>query len=528
MSPVLPLLALLALSCSPDAGQVHSLAFGGDLFLGRGLNPHLHRDPQAVLRGLEPLLSSAEIAVVNAEGVIAAGGAFADKGEPRPYTFRAVPAAFEMLEAAGVDLLLLGNNHSGDYGPDALLEMRDRALLAGIDVAGGGQDLAEARTPSYHQLGDLVVAVVGVDLTGTRRYRAKADRPGSLVFQIDQPQQRAQALRSLEAIAGEAREHAQVLLLAPHWGPAFLEAPAPEIRALARELIDAGYDGILGHGSHRFQGAELVDGKPVLYDAGNLAPDFPGAGPNHQGLLYTLRFDRRGVVEVQAHPVHAAGADTRVAEGREASDILQAWAARSEALGSSVELDAHAGRLICEPGVQRGPRGSPEPPARALPAALRAAPPRLILEALPPTALPAAVRFDNGVELLGYELLLDRLRRPKAGQVVTLYLRDETPGPGDPKILLEARKGRERERSDHLPGDWQLPLAQWPPGAIVRDQSLMRLVWEPEGTVEFWAGLEGVGVEASDLPVDGAMVLLGQAPYADQAPRIFELYRPPP
>jgi poly-gamma-glutamate capsule biosynthesis protein CapA/YwtB (metallophosphatase superfamily) len=484
---VLPLLALLALSCSPDAGQVHSLAFGGDLFLGRGLNPHLHRDPQAVLRGLEPLLSSAEIAVVNAEGVIAAGGAFADKGEPRPYTFRAVPAAFEMLEAAGVDLLLLGNNHSGDYGPDALLEMRDRALLAGIDVAGGGQDLAEARTPSYHQLGDLVVAVVGVDLTGTRRYRAKADRPGSLVFQIDQPQ------RSLEAIAGEAREHAQVLLLAPHWGPAFLEAPAPEIRALARELIDAGYDGILGHGSHRFQGAELVDGKPVLYDAGNLVPDFPGAGPNHQGLLYTLRFDRRGVVEVQAHPVHAAGADTRVAEGREASDILQAWAARSEALGSSVELDAHAGRLICEPGVQRGPRGSPEPPARALPAALRAAPPRLILEALPPTALPAAVRFDNGVELLGYELLLDRLRRPKAGQVVTLYLRD-----------------------------------QWPPGAIVRDQSLMRLVWEPEGTVEFWAGLEGVGVEASDLPVDGAMVLLGQAPYADQAPRIFELYRPPP
>jgi hypothetical protein len=520
-----PLLALALCACGD--GEVHTLAFGGDLFLGRGNNRVLWEAPDDLLDGLAPTLRGADLAVVNAEGVIAAGGAFADKGEPRPYTFRAIPAAVDALAGAGVDVLLVGNNHSGDYGPQALLEMRDRALGAGMVVAGGGEDADEASTPAYHQLGDMVVAVVGVDLTGTLPYRAREDRPGILVFDVTQAKGRAKALRSLERIADQAREHAHVVLLAPHWGPAFLEEPDPEIRTLAIELIEAGYDGILGHGSHRFQGAELIDGKPVLYDAGNLVTDFSGGGPNHQGLLYLLELDRRGVLGLRVLPVHAASAETGLAEGREAEAILAAWAERSQALGAPAEHGAGEGRLSCEPGGRHGPWGSPEPPHRAVPESPRLAPERRLPGAVPASAQPASVRFSNGVELVGYELLMDRLRRPKAGQVVTLYLQAAGPASGEPEVVLEARLGDQRLREQHLPGDWQLPARRWPTGSPVRDQTLLRLTWEPEGTVQFWAGLAGAAIERSDLPVDGDLVLLGEASYTDDAPRIFQRYRPP-
>jgi poly-gamma-glutamate capsule biosynthesis protein CapA/YwtB (metallophosphatase superfamily) len=522
------LLALALCACGQGVGEkTHSLAFGGDLFLGRRNNQALWEEPGDLLDGLAPVLQEADLAVVNAEGVIAAGGAFADKGEPRPYTFRAIPAAVDALAGAGVDVLLLGNNHSGDYGPQALLEMRDRVLLAGMDVAGGGRDAAEARTPAYRRLGDVVVAVVGVDLTGTLPYRARVDRPGTLCFRVDQPEGRAKALRSLGRIATEARKHAHVVLLAPHWGPAFIEAPDPSVRELARELIDAGYDGILGHGSHRIQGAELIDGRPVLYDAGNLVTDYPGQGAGHHALLYVLELDRRGVHGVKVHPVHSAGAGTRLAEAPEAEHILTAWAERSRALGSTVVGDDSQGWMDCEPGGRRGPWGTPEPPVRSVPEAPRLAPTHRLPEVLPASARPVAVRFSNGVELVGHELLMDRLRRPKAGQVITLYLRSEQPVPGDPLVRLEARRGGERRAERHQPGDWQLPTSRWEAGALVRDQVLMRLDWEPEGTVQFWAGLEDAEVVDSDLVVDGDMVLLGEAPYEDEAPRIFDLYRPP-
>lgn len=496
------------MSCASPALPVHTIAFAGDTFAGREINFFLYdpADRARILAEVTPILSGADVAILNVEGVISQGGEWADKGESRPPLYRAHPLMMQLLVDAGVDVFTAGNNHAGDYGPDALREMLDHARRAGIDYAGAGHDLRDASTPAYRVVGDTIVAFVGADLTDTSAYAATAEEPGSL------PIAPARAEEVLAPILAEARRHAHVVLLSPHWGPNMATEPTAETRKLAKTLIGLGFDGILGHSAHVLHGVEIIDGKPVLYDAGNFAAGHDGRGDQADALLYELAFTRAGITEVRAHPVDLPKG--HVALGGPAT--LQRWVERSKALGTDV-VD---GVIRCDPGAIEGPDGTPAPPVRPVPEAVREAPRDWIVDALPSDVIPADVTWD-GVRLLGYRLLADRLRIPKASQVIDLYLTAEKPPPKGTVVYLEGRGEKATDRNVHLPGDWMLPGDAWPPGAIVHDRTLFPLYGKPEGTVTFF-----VRVQKGSRSV-GELLSLGTATYDKAAPRIFDLLKKP-
>ena len=523
-------LAALIACGEPAPLPEHTLAFGGDVLLGRQLNLVLHDedDHDAVLGDIARLLSEADLALVNAEGVIAGGGAFADKGEPRPPMYRAHPAALDLLAHAGVDLLATGNNHSGDYGPDALREMLQRVLLAGMDYAGAGLGPADARRAAYRRVDDTVVAVVGADLTIAGRYGAKKGVPGIFHLPGLKPQKLDKVVAGLEKALDAAREHAHVVLLSPHWGDNFEGEPKPHIRTLAKRLIGAGYDGILGHSAHQVQGLEVIDGKPVLYDAGNLLVDYGGTDASHRSLLFTLSFTRAGVTGLEAVPLELSRNRTVRADGELASRILDDFTALSATLGTTVTVADGVGSARFEPGGVTKPTGTVGAVKRPVPGELQLADANLVVDEVPGWATAADVRWPGGVSLHGFHLLLDELPVPKAGQIISLWFRGEGELP-DVRVRLEARVedgGRGVRRAWHLPGDWLLPSSEWPDEGFVHDRSLMRLTLEPEGTVGFWLALEldgkTVTPERADLELDSrGYVKLGAAPYVEGAPRLF-------
>ncbi len=510
---------LWLLACtSPDAPApldlpVHHLTFGGDTIVGENLNLALADEDvrAAMFVDVAGLLRDADVTLLNSEGVISGGGRIADKGEARPHLYRARPAMMGVLAAAGVDVLAGANNHSGDYGPDALREHLDLARVAGLDYAGVGHDLADARTPAYRKVGDTVLAIIGADLTDTALFAARPDRPGSLALPL------ARAVDELAPLVAEARKHAQVVLLTPHWGDNGKTAPTEALRDAGRALIGVGFDGILGHSAHVPQGVELVDGKPIVYDAGNFLAGHSGTGDQGSAVLYDVAFTRAGVVSVRAVPIAMRAA--RVGSGTAAD--LATWQERTRALGTPVDGDA----VSCDPGGVLGPEGTPDPPARPVPAAVREAPRDAIVDALPEGVTPAAVRWENGVSLVGYHLVAKDLRVPKAGQVFDLYFRAEGPVSANLMVSLEGR-GNVLDREDHTPGDWMLPGDEWPPGALIHDRSLMRLLGDPTGAVRFALNLRDgrtlVKVATSDLPLERG-VILGEASYVPGAPRLFEL-----
>src|SRR5579884_1191549 len=119
------------------------LVFVGDVMLGRLVNARLAACPPEYPWGdTLPLLHAADAVFINLECVLS------DRGEPWPgkvFTFRSDARNVAVLSAARVTAASLANNHSLDYGPDALLDclavLRERRILA----AGAGASLEAAR-----------------------------------------------------------------------------------------------------------------------------------------------------------------------------------------------------------------------------------------------------------------------------------------------------------------------------------------------------------------------------------------------
>lgn len=504
----------------------HTLAFGGDVTLGRNLNLFLHTGDTERMLGDLPWLSAADITLVNAEGVIATGGRFYDKGESRPYTYRVHPKALDMLHEAGVDVLAVGNNHANDYGPSALTEMLDRVLAKGMTYTGGGYDAQDARRPAYVAVGDTVVAFVGADLTYGQPHEATGQLAGTLWLPGMQPKKQDRVVSVLTKVLAEARKHADVVLFTPHWGDNFETAPSEHTRRLARRLIDAGYDGILGHSSHLLQGIELIDGKPVIYDAGNLLSDYLPSAEHARTGVFVLTFTKAGVTGIVVHPAFQLAGRTGPVSERSREASLRTIIERSRALGTElVDAGTHV-ELVLDPGKMHPRPSQGPPPRRRAPDAIREAAHPVFVDALPDSATKAEVVWENGVRLLGYEVLMDELRIPKAGNVVTLYMQSTKDLGAGVMIGLEADYEHGHvDSQDHMPGDWLIPSQDWPQDKILRDETLVRLTGKPEGKVTMSISLKrghiDFAIEESSLPTKGNRVIIAITPYTKEAERLW-------
>ncbi len=504
---------------APISPSSHSLAFGGDIFLGRGLNVALFDDKARddIFGDVAPIMRRADLALVNGEGVIARGGYLFNKGEPRPFMFRAHPKAVGVLKGAGVDVVNVANNHACDYGSGALLEMLHRLRKAGIDTTGGGAHIGEARAASFHTLDGTVVAIVGADFTRQGACGAQSQRPGILTYP---PEAEERIVSDLSVILKRSRRYAHLVFLTPHWGLNGATAPTAEIRRLARRLIGLGFDGILGHSAHRFQGVELIGGKPVIYDAGNLLDDLGGS----RAFLWTVNFTAVGVTGLEGRPLELSPHRTQLARKEAGARALETLRKRSEALGTKIVVKGGTARVLCT--AKRPVEAKPRAPARPVPVKIQEAPNDFVRERLPRDVTRTEVAYANGITLVGYKLFTDGLFVPKAAQVVELFFKTDRPLSGDLRVHLEAvkRDGKGRDVDRHIPGDWLMPVNTWPVGKIITDRKLFRLVLRPEGAVDFTMALfhkTFLVPIRSKLPLEGPRVHLGTAAYSKSAPRIY-------
>ena len=164
-----------------------TVAWGGDVNLGRRFHyRHCEGKVSAGMGGLTPL-QNADIGIVNLECVVATSGVPGlDKGERASYYYRARPEMLQALLDGGVDIVATANNHSGDYGPEALLEQAQWLDAAGIGSVGTGANLQSALRPVIRRVGDLGIAVFSIDATQSS-FAATGDTPGHAYFSLDNP-----------------------------------------------------------------------------------------------------------------------------------------------------------------------------------------------------------------------------------------------------------------------------------------------------------------------------------------------------
>ncbi len=332
---------------TPQAGRERiTLAFGGDVMLGRMVNSAILRQgPRYVWGDVLPLMQDADLALVNLECTIAESGEPFEP--PRVFYFRAHPSAVEVLTLAGVDYVSLANNHALDFQAPALLETIRHLDEHGIAHAGAGADLAEASQPAMLEAGGVKVGVAAF-ADHFREYAATEEAPGTHVITISTEEQYFGEVR--ESIQAVREAGADLVVFSIHWGPNMWQAPSSEFVAFAHAVMDAGADIFHGHSAHLFQGIEIYNGKPILYDTGGLIDDYY-VDPqlrNDQQLLFLLTATSQGVERIELIPLLISHMQVNRATGDDFDEIAKRMRSLSAEMGTEIEQEGD--RLVIEVG----------------------------------------------------------------------------------------------------------------------------------------------------------------------------------
>jgi poly-gamma-glutamate capsule biosynthesis protein CapA/YwtB (metallophosphatase superfamily) len=284
--------------------QPITIAFGGDVH-GAGVIDSVLRRGANPLASVAPLLTAADIAVVNLETVVGSVGVPLDKA----YVFRARPELLTSLVNAGVDVVSTGNNHSADYGREGLAETLHQIESAGLGQMGTGPDAQHAYEPVVVDVRGTKVAFVGIARVGPPAgFQATADRPGA----TDGHDEKA----TLAAVHA-ARALAPIVVVFIHWGIELAPCPEPDEQRLATRMLEAGATAVIGAHPHVLQGIAEGSGKLVAYSLGNFVFYATRPEARRTGVL-TVSFSPEGMVVGQrfdparldgGRPVLLEGAD---------------------------------------------------------------------------------------------------------------------------------------------------------------------------------------------------------------------------
>ncbi len=269
-----------------ESTRTWTLLAGGDVLMER--SERLGLDPFA---SITPPLGSADLSVVNVEMAIS------DRGAPRDktYVFRAPPPAAARIAAGGVRVGSLANNHAMDYGPDALADTIDLLEGAGVATVGAGRDIDEAyRYRVLTTRGGVSVAFVGASLIVPSGFAAGPTTPGIASAHS------ADLARVLDAVRAAAVA-ADAVVVAVHWGIERNPCTNEAQRSLARQLLDAGADAIIGHHPHVLQPVVFTGDKLVAFSLGNFIWEPRQNMTGETGVLQ-VDFDGDRVVGWTFHP----------------------------------------------------------------------------------------------------------------------------------------------------------------------------------------------------------------------------------
>jgi poly-gamma-glutamate synthesis protein (capsule biosynthesis protein) len=244
-----------------------------------------------------------------------------------------------------------------------------------------GYGFDEAAATDAVHLPDRNILGVGTEDPAARFVRGTSFERHSRMFRPDLE-------RNLHSV-DEARRMADWVIFSihNHEGAATDDEPSDHVRELARAVIDAGADVVVGHGPHRDRGIEIYRDRPILYSLGNfimqndtvarlpqdamvlrglghenVAADFydaraaargePVLGPSWWSMVPVVGFEAGKLREITLHPVELGFGLSRaqmgrpmLAEGELATRILEHLQWLCKPFGTAVEIRGEVGAV---------------------------------------------------------------------------------------------------------------------------------------------------------------------------------------
>jgi poly-gamma-glutamate synthesis protein (capsule biosynthesis protein) len=312
--------------------------------LGRSVGEALASTPAAEVwsSGVRDVCSDCDVLVVNLECCVSGEGNPTGSISGRRFYFRAPPSAVDALQAIGASVAGVANNHTLDFGADALGDTLGHLRAVGIAPVGAELEIVGARRGVVVRAGRSRLGVLALS-DHPREYAAGEGRAGIAYADLRRglPEWVTTELRRLPA-------QAELVLVFPHWGPNMTSRPAPWQRERGHQLLAAGADAVAGHSAHVFHGVALTPAGPVLYDLGGALDDYAIDGElrNDLGVLARWRPPEPGVELIG---LRLGFCRTELAIGADAEWIAARLERACGELGTSVERVDEARFAVGEP-----------------------------------------------------------------------------------------------------------------------------------------------------------------------------------
>jgi len=297
------------------SGNPVVLAFGGDVHFEGVLESRLAADPSGLLAPIAPVLGEADVAVANLETAVTNGGAATAK----TFVFRTPPSAFAALRGASVDVVSMANNHGMDFGEAGLRDSLAAAKRYRFPVIGIGLDGKQAYAPYRATVrGQRIAVLAATQVLDDHLIGAWTAGPNKAGLAS------AKAVPRLLQEVRRARRTADTVVVFLHWGVELEQCPTSDQRTLARQLVGAGADIVVGGHAHRLLGSGRMGKALVSYGLGNFVWYGTSELSTQTGVLLVTVTGRR-VDRYRWVPARIVDGVPRPLTGAERQEELASW-----------------------------------------------------------------------------------------------------------------------------------------------------------------------------------------------------------
>ena len=239
-----------------------SIASVGDMMIGTDY-PRNHLpddDGVSFLTDVAPILSAADIAFGNLEGVLVDGGEPGKKcSNPNAcYLFRSPTRYAEHYRNAGFDVLSLANNHARDFGEEGRTSSMNAIAAAGMRHSGRVDDFAS------FEHGGLSIAVLAYAVTKNSNMMLDYELAFTTVADFAKT-------HDIIVVSFHGGAEGADVTHVPFADEEYYGEPRGDVVWFARGVVDAGADLVIGHGPHVVRGMERYKDRLIAYSLGNFA-----------------------------------------------------------------------------------------------------------------------------------------------------------------------------------------------------------------------------------------------------------------
>lgn len=245
-----------------------TMMIGGDVMFARGVAEQYKEQPESLVftKLGERFFWGVDMAILNLEGVFSKVSDLEPGWEDLPPRLRFDPNWGTILKQNRVSGIALANNHTFDGGMSDADYTKDILATLNINTVGYPRGTSSV---VIKEVGKTKVAIIAL-----ATHESTADIASSVEYYS------AQGCMTVVYI---------------HWGQEYMKTPGATQEEMAKHLVDAGADLVVGSHPHVFQTVSVYKGVPIVYSLGNFLFDQAFEADTQIGAVLGVTMSESGV-----------------------------------------------------------------------------------------------------------------------------------------------------------------------------------------------------------------------------------------